>query len=164
MIFVTVGTHTQSFNRLLEEMDKLVGNDKIKEDVIAQIGYSTYEPKNFEWFRFDTFKRLNKCYKSRIVITHGGGGSILNGLINSKVVIAVPRLKKYGEHTNDHQVDLVKKLESNKKIIAVYDIKDLYKTISNANKMKLIPIDSGKMLEKAIERIEMFMKENIKEA
>lgn len=135
MIFVTVGTHTQSFNRLLEEMDKLVASKRLREKVIAQIGHSSYEPKNIKWFRFTTFEKLNKLYKSaKIFVTHGGAGSILNGLSNGKPVIAVPRLKKYDEHVNDHQLDLVKGLEKKKKIIAVYDIKTLLKAISSAKK------------------------------
>ena len=135
MIFVTVGTHTQSFNRLLEEIDRLVGNGTIREKVVAQIGHSSYEPKNIEWVRFTTFEKLNKFYRTaRVFVTHGGAGSILNGLSNGKPVIAIPRLKKYDEHVNNHQLDLVKALEKKKKIIAVYDIKDLSNAISLAKK------------------------------
>jgi len=151
MIFVTVGTHTQSFNRLLEETDRLVGNKEIKEKVVAQIGHSSYEPKNIKWFRFTTFEELGRLYKkARIILTHGGAGSILNGLSNNKAVIAVPRLKKYGEHVNDHQLDLVKKLEKKKKIIAVYDVKDLRKAILKAKKAKKIKTKS--MICKEIEK------------
>jgi UDP-N-acetylglucosamine transferase subunit ALG13 len=126
MIFVTVGTHTQSFNRLLEELDKLVASGAVREKVVAQIGYSTYEPKHMEWFRFTDFGSLGRLYKTtKVLITHGGAGSILNGLSNKRPVVAVPRLKKYDEHVNDHQLDLVKALEKAGKIIAVYDIKNL---------------------------------------
>lgn len=136
MMFVTVGTHTQNFNRLLEEIDRLVDNKVIKERVIAQIGHSNYEPKNIEWFRFTNFEKLNKLYKSaKLFVTHGGAGSILNGLSNGKPVIAVPRLKKYGEHVNNHQLDLVKSLEKKEKIVAVYNIKNLSDAISSAKKI-----------------------------
>lgn len=135
MIFVTVGTHTQSFNRLLKEIDRLVASKKLKENVVAQIGHSSYEPKSIEWFRFTTFEKLNKLYKNtKLFVTHGGAGSILNGLSNGKPVVVVPRLKKYKEHVNDHQLDLVKALENKEKIIAVYDIKNLLKAISSAKK------------------------------
>jgi UDP-N-acetylglucosamine transferase subunit ALG13 len=139
MIFVTVGTHTQSFNRLLEEVDRLVASGVIKEKVVAQIGNSSYEPKNMEWFRFTGFKELHRFHsKARIFITHGGVGSILDGLVNGKPVIAVPRLKKYNEHVNDHQLDIVKKLENKKKIIAVYDVKKLRYALSKVRKNKKI--------------------------
>lgn len=45
MIFVTVGTHEQPFNRLIQEVDHLVETGVIKEEVFIQTGYSTYEPK-----------------------------------------------------------------------------------------------------------------------
>lgn len=155
MIFVTVGTHTQSFNRLLKEMDELVANKKIKEKVVAQAGHSTYKPKNFEWFRFTTFEKLNKLYKAaNVFVTHGGAGSILNGLSNGKPVIAVPRLKKYEEHVNDHQMELVRALEKKKKIIAVYDIKYLSNAISSAKKMGKVRTEN-----KICEEIERFLKD-----
>lgn len=154
MMFVTVGTHTQSFNRLLKEIDRLVGNKTIKEKVVAQIGHSNYEPKNIEWFRFTSFEKLNKLYKSsRVFVTHGGAGSILNGLSNGKPVIAVPRLKKYSEHVNDHQIDLVKSLEKKEKIIAVYNIKNLSDAISSAKKIGRI-----RTKNKICNEIENFLK------
>ena len=52
MIFVTVGTHEQPFNRLVRFMDEIKGKGLIKEDVVIQTGYSTYEPVNC------TFKRM----------------------------------------------------------------------------------------------------------
>ncbi|GAI84773.1 unnamed protein product, partial [marine sediment metagenome] len=64
MIFVTVGTHTQSFNRLLKEIDRLAASKKLRGKIVAQIGHSSYEPKNIEWFRFTTFEKLNKFYKN----------------------------------------------------------------------------------------------------
>ena len=135
MIFLTVGTHTQSFNRLIEEMDRLVGKRMIRDTVIGQIGNSSYEPRNFEWFRFTDFDRLNRLYDSAdVMITHGGAGSILNGLSRSKPVVAMPRLERYDEHVNDHQVDLVRFLERKRKIIAVYDVRDLKKAIASAKK------------------------------
>jgi len=135
MIFVTVGTHTQSFDRLLQEVDRLVGERAIKEKVVGQIGSSTYEPRNFRWFRFTSFEELERLYgRADVMITHGGAGSILNGLDRGKPVVAVPRLKKFGEHVNDHQIDLVKFLESKRKIVAVYDIRDLKKAIAEAKR------------------------------
>jgi len=135
MIFVTVGTHTQSFNRLLRQVDTLVGEGEISEKVVGQIGNSTYEPRNFRWFRFTSFEELNRLYDGAdVLVTHGGAGSILNGLGRGKPVVAVPRLKKHGEHVNDHQMDLVKFLAGKGKLIAVYDVNDLAKAIKSARR------------------------------
>ncbi len=139
MIFVTVGTHKQSFNRLLEKVDNLVANNKIKEEVIMQIGHSTYEPRNVEWFRFTDFNRFNKIYKNaRIIITHGGAGSIIDALSNNKPVIVVPRLKRFNEHVNDHQLDLTSILVRYKRISSVYNINELNKAILKIKKINIL--------------------------
>lgn len=141
MIFVTVGTHTQSFNRVLEEVDRLLESGRIREKVVMQIGYSTYEPKNAEWFRFTTFDKLKEIHKkARIVITHGGAGCILDALTNNKPVIAVPRLRKFNEHVNDHQLDLVRALAKHKKIYPVYDINKLESTIQKIKRPKTLKL------------------------
>jgi len=137
MIFATVGTHTQSFNRLLEEIDKLAARGKLKEKVVAQIGHSTYEPKNIEWFRFTTpneFKKL--CRKANIIVTHSGAGSTIVALSSNKSVVMVPRLKKFGECVDNHQLQLTKKLEEEGKIIGVYKIGYLEDSIKNAKTLK----------------------------
>jgi len=135
MIFVTVGTHPRSFNRLLETVDELIENGKIKDEVVMQIGHSTYEPKNARWFRFKDYKKiedLNK--KARLIISHGGAGCILTALNFGKPVIAVPRLKKFNEHTDDHQIDLVTVLSKNGKVLSVFNVRNLWDAISNVKK------------------------------
>jgi len=137
MIFVTVGMSKYQFNRLLEEIDRLVGSNKIKEKVIAQIGNSTYKPKNYEYFTFkplDKILELNK--NANIVISHAGAGCIMTALQYNKSLIIVPRLKKYNEHTNDHQIEIAKELERQRKVIAVYDPKNLKFAIKKIKKFK----------------------------
>ena len=51
MIFVTVGTHEQPFNRLIQKVDELKRDGVIKDDVLMQTGFSTYEPKYCRWQR-----------------------------------------------------------------------------------------------------------------
>ena len=105
MIFVTLGSQKFQFNRLLKAVDKL----KLEEEVFAQIGYSDYKPVNFPYQEFldrDEFAEIME--KADIVITHGGTGAIIGAVKKGKKVIAVPRLEKYGEHVDDHQLQLVK--------------------------------------------------------
>ncbi len=107
MIFVVLGTQKFQLNRLLKLLDEYVKLGKIKEEVIAQRGNSDYIPKNFESFEFldkDTFDSYIK--KANIVVTHSGVGSIITALKSKKPVIVFPRLKKYGEHVDDHQLDI----------------------------------------------------------
>lgn len=126
MIFVTLGSQKFQFNRLLVEIDKLIEEGVISEEVFAQIGSSDYLPKHYAYKIFlnkDEFSEWqNKC---DIVITHGGTGAIIGAVKKDKKVIAVPRLAKYGEHVDDHQVQLLKQFEESNIISVCYDLNDL---------------------------------------
>ena len=72
MIFVTVGTHEQPFNRLIQKIDELKKDGIINEDVIIQTGFSTYEPKYCQWSKLIPYQQMVKnVADARIVITHG---------------------------------------------------------------------------------------------
>lgn len=106
MIFVTVGTHEQQFNRLVECVDQMKEKGLLQEEVIIQTGFSTYEPKYCTWQKLLPFQQMVKnVEQARIVITHGGPSSFIMPLQIGKIPIVVPRQKQYEEHVNDHQVD-----------------------------------------------------------
>lgn len=131
MIFVTVGTHEQPFNRLVEYMDKWAADHD--EEVIIQTGFSTYEPKNCEWSKLYPYaKMVELVEKARIVITHGGPSSFIMPLQIGKVPIVVPRKKDFDEHVNDHQVEFSKAVaERQGNIIVIEDVGKLSATIDN---------------------------------
>ncbi len=133
MIFVTVGTHEQPFNRLVKKVDELVANGDIKEKVIVQTGFSTYVPQNCEAHKMMSFDDMQAALKkARIVITHGGPSSFIEALQFGKVPIVVPRQEKFHEHVNNHQVEfteLIAKRMNN--IIPVYNIDNLKKIIDD---------------------------------
>lgn len=137
MIFVTVGTHEQPFNRLVKKVDELVANGDIKEKVIVQTGFSTYVPQNCEVHKMMSFHEMQHVLKeARIVITHGGPSSFIEALQFGKVPIVVPRQERFHEHINNHQVEfteLIAKRMNN--IIPVYDVNDLKETINNYDKI-----------------------------
>lgn len=112
MIFVTVGTHEQSFNRLIKEVDRLVETGFIKDEVFIQTGYSTYEPKFCKWSSLISFDKMNELMQtSDIIITHGGPATFMSAIANGKKPIVVPRQEKYDEHVNDHQVDFAQQVK-----------------------------------------------------
>ncbi len=133
MIFVTVGTHEQPFNRLVKEIDRLAETGEINEKVIIQTGYSTYEPKYCEWKALFSYKDMvRNVAEAGIVITHGGPSSYIMPLQIGKIPIVVPRMKQYGEHVNDHQVEFARTVaERQGNIIVVEDIKEIGKAILN---------------------------------
>lgn len=133
MIFVTVGTHEQSFERLVKEIDELKENGTINEDVIIQKGYTDYELKNCKAYKLIGYDDMQKYMKeARIIITHGGPASFIAPLSMGKVPIVVPRQKDFNEHVNNHQVEFVKQVVArDNTLIQVYDIKDLKEKILN---------------------------------
>lgn len=129
MIFVTVGTHEQQFDRLVEFMDKWAGLHD--EDVILQTGYSMYVPLNCKSQPFFSYQEMCALFdEARIVITHGGPASFIAPLRLGKVPIVVPRKKKYKEHINDHQTIFCRNVEKRMhSIILVEDVRELNYTI-----------------------------------
>ena len=112
MILVLLGTQHNEFKRLLEEVEKNIENGNIKEEVIVQAGFTKYESDKMKIFDMISKENLEDLVKkSRLIITHGGVGSIQTALQENKKVIAVPRKSKYGEHVNDHQCQIVKNFD-----------------------------------------------------
>ncbi len=146
MIFVTVGTHYQGFERLIKKMDEIAG--KIDDEVIMQIGYTDYEPKNAKWLRFlEREEDILELYKKAdVIVAHAGAGTLLTALSFGKPVVVVPRLKKFGEHIDDQQLELAEALESMGKAIAVYDIEKLEDAIKKAKSLKYKPVKRERRL------------------
>lgn len=120
MIFVTVGTHEQPFDRLLKCVDKMVEDKIIKEKVIIQKGYTDYEPKNCESYKLIEYEKMQQYIReARIVITHGGPASFIAPLSIGKIPIVVPRQYKYNEHVNDHQLEFAREVAKRMKNIIV---------------------------------------------
>ena len=103
MIFVTVGTHEQPFNRLLEMVDAL----KLGTEIVVQYGFSTYPLKHCTPKRFVEFHEMRRLMSAaEAVVSHGGVGSIMLALSSGKCPLVVPRLHRFGEHVDDHQIEV----------------------------------------------------------
>ena len=119
-IFVTVGTHSQQFDRLLKAMDGLKAGKLAGDEIFAQSGNCEYKPENFKSGNFISDREYTKWMEGAdIIISHAGAGSIINALRNGKALIIVPRLEKFGEHVNDHQRELAEAMERGGFAIAV---------------------------------------------
>lgn len=137
MIFVTVGSQKFQFNRLLKKIDELIESGDIKEEVFAQIGVSDYIPKNYTYKDFvkqDEFKEYMD--KADLIITHAGTGAIVTALKKDKKVIAIPRLSEYGEHVDDHQIQLINEFKELNFIEPVYKIDELENVIKTVKEKK----------------------------
>lgn len=137
MIFVTLGSQKFQFNRLLKEIDRLIEAGNIKEKVFAQTGYSDYEPRYYEYKKFldreDFSNIMRSCDK---VITHGGTGAIIGAIKNGKKVIAVPRLSMFGEHVDDHQLQIIKQFKEMNFFVGINEICELEKYLADIDKLE----------------------------
>ena len=137
MIFVTVGTHEQQFDRLVRAIDELRADEMINEPVFVQTGYCTFEPNHCEHSKFVPFKRMKEMMaQADVVITHGGPSSFIEAMAAGKVPVVVPRRGDLGEHVNDHQADFVRIVaERQGGIVPVYDVADLPEAINLAREL-----------------------------
>ena len=133
MIFVTVGTQDKPFERLIRAVEQAVESGKITDEVIVQAGNTHYESKVLNVLNYVPFDKFNEYIaKADIIITHGGVGSILNALKLKKKIIAVPRLKKYGEHINDHQLQVIQKMNEDGYILSCEDENEIADKVREA--------------------------------
>lgn len=144
MIFVTLGSQKFQFDRLLKKLDELVETGIITDKIMAQIGASTYIPKHYEYVRFMDREKFAKTMDAcSVVITHGGTGVIIGAVKKGKKVIALPRLAKYGEHVDDHQLQLLHQFDDLKIICACYDVEELEKYYCGIEQMEFRPYISN---------------------
>ena len=130
MIFVTIGSAVEGieFTRLIKKMDEIA--ERIDEEVIMQIGTASYEPKNAKYFRYTSYQEnLSYFQKASLVIGHSGTGTILNARKFITPIIVVPRRHQYGEHVDDHQVELAHKMQRIPGIYVVYEVENLESVI-----------------------------------
>lgn len=137
MVFVTVGTHEQPFDRLVKAIDGLVADGTLEEEAFVQTGYCTYEPEHCGWARFVPAPEMrSRMEEADVVVTHGGPSSFIEAMAAGKVPVVVPRYERFGEHVNDHQEAFVRLVAERKGgIVPVYDVADLAAAIEEARRL-----------------------------
>jgi UDP-N-acetylglucosamine transferase subunit ALG13 len=107
MVFVAVGTQKFPFNRLLKAVDELIEQGRLEEEVFAQVGHSDYVPRNYAYKEFLSKEEFQSCIeRCDLLITHSGVATIITGMKLGKPVVVVPRFASYGEHVDDHQLQI----------------------------------------------------------
>ena len=146
MIFVMLGTQNNPFQRLLEEIDRLIGKKVIDEEVVVQAGYTEYQPQNGKMKIIDFMPREElDIYEqnANYIITHGGVGSIVTSLEKGKKVIAVPRLKEYNEHVNNHQKQIIETFSQQELIIGINEVSELEDALNKVSTFKVKLLESN---------------------
>lgn len=158
LILVVLGTHELPFTRLLKEAERLKSENIIEDDIIVQSGHTKYNSNKLTIKQFVSYKEMDLlCEQARLIITHAGTGSIIAGLKKGKSVIACARLKKYGEHNDDHQLQIVSALVNQGHILSWEDGTMLEEVIQKAETFQPKPFRSGR--EQIYQLIENFINE-----
>lgn len=159
MILVTLGTQDKSFKRLLDAIQREIDKGNIKDKVIVQAGKTKYESNDMEIFDLIPTNKFSELVKKcDILITHGGVGCITTGLKEHKKIIGVARLKKYGEHTNDHQLQILENFSESGYILYLENLDELSEILEKAKTFKPKEYTSNtnnmiNLLEKYIDNI-----------
>lgn len=161
MIFVTLGTQDKTFERLLRKIDELIEKKIIQDEVVVQAGNTYYESADMKIFDFTEQAQINHYIdECSYMITHAGIGSIMNGMNHGKKIIAVARRAKYGEHVNDHQVEITTKFADAGYILGCVEVDELEEKISLLKDFKTKQYESNNenfcnLIEKLIENEDM---------
>lgn len=158
LILVVLGTHELPFTRLLHEVEQLKCEHIIKDDIIVQCGHTKYNSEKLTLKQFVSYQEMDLLYEqARLIITHAGTGSIVKGIKKGKPVIACARLKKYGEHNDDHQLQIVSALVKQNHILSWEEGTRLEDVMKQAQSFKPRPFQSGR--EQIYQLIDNFIKE-----
>ena len=138
MVFVTVGNAKQGFHRLLNAVDKLAGENFFNgEEVFLQLGHTDLSPGYCQFKSFLPEHEFDEYLKSASIVICHGGCTQIQTIQMGKVPVVMPRRKKYGEHVNDHQVQLVEALASEGRVIPAFEPGDLPGAIERARRVNV---------------------------
>jgi len=157
MIFLTVGTQFP-FDRLVKCVDEFISRNVFEEGIFAQIGHSTYRPHNFKFIKYIGKKQFDNLMQSASgVISHAGMGTITMALECEKPILVMPRLKKYGEVVNDHQVMIAKRFEELGHVLAAYSVEELPEKIKQLR--TFMPKTRESQVHFVVQRVSEFLNE-----
>ncbi|MDL4838890.1 PssE/Cps14G family polysaccharide biosynthesis glycosyltransferase [Aquibacillus rhizosphaerae] len=159
MILVTLGTHEMPFDRLLKAIEQAKADLNLEEEIIVQSGNTKYNSDVMKMIPFVSYEEMNKLYDdARLIISHGGTGSIITGLKKDKRVIAAARLKKYGEHNDDHQLEIIKIFTESGYILEWKEESSLSEVIEEASEFEPKHFESKK--EQLLTLLQNFIEAN----
>jgi UDP-N-acetylglucosamine transferase subunit ALG13 len=144
VILVTVGTNEAPFDRLLETVATLPE----RLEIVVQYGSSLVRPANaaviYEFLPFDDL--MERMRSARVVVMHAGIGSIMSALACGKRPVVVPRLARYGEAVDDHQLPVARRLENAGLVRVVEDAASLEAAVLEAGSAVDVTIGADERL------------------
>ena len=156
-LFVPLGTQKFPFNRLIEALNDLVERGLYKtEEIVMQSSLYEIEPKFTHYELIPAAQFDDLINKAELVITHSGVNSIISCMKRNKPLIIVPRLKKYGEHVDNHQVEIAELMKQKFDVVVVENLAKLEDAIKEAkhHKYKMWVSHNAELVGKIKELVE----------
>lgn len=146
LIFVTVGTHHQPFQRLLDALDSLPADE-----LVVQFGHGAPPAGIRHASAFMGFaEMLEHFHTADAVVTHAGVGSILCARRAGHVPVVVPRRRRHAEHVDDHQVELTQELDDLGAVVAVWEMDRLAPAVASVSRPNSGSSTSNGRLQEAV--------------
>lgn len=153
MILMVCGTQKFQLDRMLREMDRLIETGAVTEEVFAQIGHSTYEPKHYQWERFVAGEEFEEKIKNcDLLLTHSGVGTILTGKELGKLVLVFPRSVKYAEHVDDHQWQIAREFRKRDYVLICEEVSQMAQRIEECRQFPFQPLRIGENVQTGVIR------------
>jgi UDP-N-acetylglucosamine transferase subunit ALG13 len=152
--FISLGNSKNDFSRAIRLIE--LAEHLLPRPIVAQIGHTNYLSPYFNNIKFVTqSKFIQYVALSKLIISHAGAGVIINCLKEKKKPIVIPRLSKFDEHIDDHQLNLAKKMEAVKLAFYVNNSVTLIELLKDANGKKFKyqndnQVDAVKLIETEI--------------
>ena len=131
MIFLTVGTCPQQFDRLVQAIDMAVRDGLVSDDIFAQTGACNYQPMHMKFADMLEKSEFDAIFKDAdSIIGHAGMGTISMALDQDKPILVAARMSRYKEHVNDHQVSTANMFEKLGHVLVAHKMDELPQKIN----------------------------------
>lgn len=158
MIFLTVGT-THPFDRLALVVDRAIALHLITEPVCAQLGSSVYHPQHYAAVAtLDKPSFDARLREAAAIISHAGMGIMTQALQAGKPLLAMPRLARFGEVVNDHQVALAETFARAGHILIAHDEEEFCVQVGRLR--DFVPTERNPQRDRLIQRVCAFLERN----
>ncbi len=158
LLFATVGA-TVPFDRLVDTVDAARRDGEIPERIIVQTGVGGRSPEGIETSETLPFDEVEAILqRARIVVCHGGTGSLITALRAGCQVIAMPRLSRLQEHYDDHQSEITAAFRDRGLVLVAHDEAEFRKALATARTRDAVlattdPVELRNFLRTRLSRI-----------
>lgn len=132
-LFVPLGTQKFPFGRIITALNELVRQGKYSsEAIVMQSALYPVKPE-FTHFGLIPHEEFNRyMQEAEVVVTHSGVNSIISCMELGKPLVVCPRLHEYGEHVDNHQLEIAKLMHEKYDVLTCMDMQDLPTLIEKA--------------------------------